>query len=108
MDEVRGVYFQNIFPWDRANSRQAKRLNSEHVHVIKERDRLGMVVELKVQYCRKNFRIHLIPMRHFYGVQFLNKSVKSFVIFYQLFQSAKETFFNYLKTRTNNVKIIID
>ena len=23
----------------------------------------------------KNFRIHLIPMRHFYGVQFLNKSV---------------------------------
>ena len=32
-------------------------------------------------------------MRHFYGVQFLNKSEKSFVIFHQLFQSAEETFF---------------
>ena len=50
------------------------------------------VVELKVQYCRENFRIHLIPMRHFYGVQFLNKSVKSFVIFHQLFQSAEEKY----------------
>ena len=37
--------------------------------------------------------IHLIPMKHFYGVQFLNKSVKWFVIFHQLFQSAEETFF---------------
>ena len=24
-----------------------------------------MVVELKVPYCRENFRIHLIPMRYF-------------------------------------------
>ena len=32
-------------------------------------------------------------MRHFYAVQFLNKSEKSFVIFHQLFQSAEETFF---------------
>ena len=34
-----------------------------------------MVVELKV-IVEKNFMIHLIPMRHFYGLQFLNKSVK--------------------------------
>ena len=44
--------------------------------------RLDMVVELKVEYCRENFRIHLIPIKHVYGVQFLIKSVKSFVIFY--------------------------
>ena len=31
-------------------------------------------------------------MRHFYGVQYLNKSVKSFVMFHLLFQSAEETF----------------
>ena len=31
-------------------------------------------------------------MRHFYGVEYLHKSVKSFVIFYQLFHSAEETF----------------
>ena len=30
-------------------------------------------------------------MRNFYGVQFLNNGVKSFVIFHQLFQSAEET-----------------
>ncbi len=29
----------------------------------------------------------------FYGVQFLNKSMKPFVMFHQLFQSAEETFF---------------
>jgi len=29
---------------------------------------------------KKDFMIHLIPMRHFYCVQFLNKSVKTFVI----------------------------
>ena len=40
-----------------------------------------------------NFRIHLIPMRHFYGVQFINKSVKFLVILQLLFQSAEETFF---------------
>ena len=45
-----------------------------------------MVVELKVQYCKENCRIYLLPMRHFYGVQ----SVKSFVIFHQLFQSAED------------------
>jgi len=33
----------------------------------------------------------LIPLRHFYGVQFLNMTVKSFVIIHQLFQSAEET-----------------
>ena len=54
---------------------------------------MDMVVEQKVKYCRENFRIHLKPMRHFYGVQFLNKSVKSFVIFHQLFQSTNESFF---------------
>jgi len=51
-----------------------------------------MVVEQKVKYCRENFRIHLKPIRHFYGVQFLNKSVKSFVIFHLLFQSADKPF----------------
>ena len=46
-----------------------------------------MVVELKVQYRRENFRIHLIPMRNFYDVQFLNKSLKLLVIFHQLFHT---------------------
>ena len=58
-----------------------------HLDRYLKRDRLGMVVELKVQNCReKNLRIHFIPMRRFYGVQFLSKSVKSSVIFHQLFQ----------------------
>ena len=39
----------------------------------------------------KNFRIHLIPMRHFYVVQLFNNSVKSIVIFHKLFQSEEET-----------------
>ena len=43
---------------------------------LKGRDRLDMVVELKV---------------HYYSEQFLNKSVKSFVIFHQIFQSEEET-----------------
>ena len=51
----------------------------------------------KCNIAENNFRIHLIPIRHFYGVQFLNKSVKSFVIFHQLFQSAEETFFTIIK-----------
>ena len=38
----------------------------------------------------KKIRINLLPMRHFYGVLFINKSVKSFVIFYQLFQRAEK------------------
>ena len=60
---------------------------------FKGRDRLDMAVELKEQYCiEKNNRIHLIPMRHFYGVKFLNNRVKAFVTFHQLFQSAEETF----------------
>ena len=41
----------------------------------------------------KNFRIYLIPIKHFYSVHFLNKSVKSFVIFHQLFRPAGEMFF---------------
>ena len=56
-----------------------------HSISIKGRDRLDM----QCSFVENNFRIHLIPMRHFYGVQFLNKSVNSFVIFHQLFQSAK-------------------
>ena len=36
------------------------------------------------------FRIHLVPMKNVYDVQFLNKSLKSFVIFHQLFQPAAE------------------
>ena len=38
-----------------------------------------------------NFRFHLITRKHFYGVHFLNKSVKSFVIFHHLFQPEEET-----------------
>ena len=56
---------------------------------LKGRDRLDMVFGIR----EKTLRIHLILMRDVYGVQFLNKSVKSFVIFHQLFQSAEETFF---------------
>ena len=33
-------------------------------------------------------------MKHFYGVPFLNRIVKSFVKFHQLFQSDEETFFS--------------
>ena len=47
----------------------------------------------KCSILEKNLRISLIPYERFYGVQCLNKSVKSFVIFYQLFQPAQETFF---------------
>ena len=46
----------------------------------------------KCSILEKNYRIHLIPMRYFYGVQFLNKSVKSSVIFHQFFQPAEKTF----------------
>ena len=60
-------------------------------------DWLDMVVELKVQYYKENFRIHLILIRHFYGVQFLNKSVKLFVIFFQLFESAENKGFTIIK-----------
>jgi len=58
---------------------------------LKGRDRLCNIFELRMQYFReKIFRISLIQMRHFYGVLFINKSVKSFVIFYQLFQRAEK------------------
>ena len=60
-----------------------------------------MVVELN---CReKLLESFLYQCDFFYGVQFLNKSVKSFVIF----QSAEETFFYNSKITTklyNNVK----
>ena len=36
---------------------------------------------------------YIIPMRHFFGVQFLNMSVKSSVLFPQLFQPTEESFF---------------
>ena len=52
--------------------------------MTKGRDRLGIVVELKVQYFRENFRIYLKLLRHFYGVQFR---------MCQMFQSAEEMFF---------------
>ena len=67
-----------------------------HQTIVKGSDLLDIVVEPKVQYCKKNFRIHLIPMRFLQGT-ILNKSVKSFVIFHQLFQSAEGTFFTILK-----------
>jgi len=52
-----------------------------------------MVAELKEQYIVENsLRIHLIPMKHFYGVKFLKKNGYSFLIFHQLFQLAKEPF----------------
>ena len=64
------------------------------LNTFKGRDQQDMVVELKSQYFVEiNFRIHLIQMMRMYCVQFLNKSVKSFVIFHLFFQSAEETFF---------------
>ena len=44
-------------------------------------------------------------MRHFYGVQFLNNSVKSFVIFHLLVQSAEQTifFYNFYITWTKHI-----
>ena len=73
---------------------------------LKGRDRLDMVFGIR----EKTLRIHLILMRDVYGVQFLNKSVKSFVIFHQLFQSEEETFFlqflnNMDKTLVTKTKI---
>ena len=38
---------------------------------LEGRDRLDMVVELKVQYCRENLKDLFLPLRHFYGVHFL-------------------------------------
>ena len=35
-------------------------------------------------------------MRHFYGVQCLDQSVKSFVIFHQFFSQQRNDFYNYL------------
>ena len=52
-----------------------------------------MVVELKVQYCREKLKISFDTIGHFYGVQFLNNSVKGFAIFHQLFQSAEDPLF---------------
>ena len=70
----------------------------ENFPQFKGRDRLDMVVELKVKYCREQLLdSYLIQIRHFSGVQFLNKSAKSFVIYHQLFQSAEATFFTILK-----------
>ena len=47
----------------------------------------------KCSIVEKNLRIHLIPMRHFYGAQLLNKSVKSLsVTFHQLLQPSEERF----------------
>ena len=40
---------------------------------IKGRDRLSNIFEMKVQDCREKLRMHLIPIRHFYGVKFFNK-----------------------------------
>ena len=37
---------------------------------IKWSDLLDMVVKLKLQYCKEKFQNLLIPMRHFYNVQF--------------------------------------
>lgn len=50
-----------------------------------------------------NFRIHLISMRHFYGVEFLNKSEKSFIIFHWLFQPAEEFLNKIDKTCKNTI-----
>ena len=46
-------------------------------------------------------------MRHYYGVKFFNKSIKSFVLFSQLSQPAEETFFlqflNNMDKTCNNI-----
>ena len=43
------------------------------IKYLKGRDRLDMGVELKVQNCRETLYGSLIPIRRFFGVQFLNK-----------------------------------
>ena len=43
-----------------------------------KRDRVDMVVELRVQYCRYFFRINLRPTRLFYGVKLFSKSENNF------------------------------
>ena len=63
------------------------------------------VVELKVQYFRENFKIHLILIKHVYGVQVLNKNLKSFVIFHQLFKSAEETFLQLFNNQDKICKV---
>ena len=47
----------------------------------------------KCSIVEKNFRIRLIPMIHFYGVHFWNKSRKSFVIFSESGWSKEEMLF---------------
>ena len=67
----------------------ANSINKKVVHSnLDLKGETGYVTYLswKCSILEKNFRIHLILMRHFYGVQFLNRSVNSVIIFHHLFQ----------------------
>ena len=64
------------------------------VHKKFQPNRSSRLADYREHIYEWTLRIHLIPMRHVYGVPFLNKRVKSFVKFHQLFQSAEETFFS--------------
>ena len=82
--------------------------------MIKGRDRLSNIFELKVRFCRDKLKDPFDTMiRHFYGVQFLSKSVKSFcnISPWLMFQPAEESFLklfnNTDKTcKQNNFKLI--
>ena len=51
---------------------------------LKGRDRLDMLVELKVQNCKEKLEDSFDTNKTFLRCTFLKKSVKSFVIFYKL------------------------
>ena len=65
-------------------------------NVLKEEAGCVTYLNWECSILERKFRNHLIPMGYFYGVQFLNKSVKSFVIFHQFFSQQRNDFYNYL------------
>ena len=62
------------------------------------------IFELKVHYFREKLWDSFNTKRHFYGVQILNKSLKSYLIFHQLFQPAEETYRTKLQLFNNQDK----
>ena len=72
-------------------------------YTIKGRDRQGMVVELKVQYCREKLKISFDTNRTFLRCTILLRGLQYFT---SCFSQQKNVFYNYLVTRTKNVKEI--
>ena len=54
-----------------------KKSGHQECFVFKGSVWLDMLVELRMQYCGKLVRVHLKPMRRFYGAYLFNKSANS-------------------------------